>query len=73
MASNLEQRFTTVERKLSDLGRRIARIRLSRNLTQASLAREAGASVRSIKRLEAGGNVSLDTLVRVLAAIVARV
>ncbi|MCR8493419.1 helix-turn-helix domain-containing protein [Brucella anthropi] len=61
--------FTTVERELRDLGTRIARIRLSRNLTQASLARETGASVRSIKRLEAGENVSLDTLIRVLAAL----
>jgi transcriptional regulator with XRE-family HTH domain len=46
-----------------------ARIRLSRNLTQASLAEEAGASVRSIKRLEAGENTSLDTLIRVLGAL----
>lgn len=69
MAPILAQGFTTVERELRDLGTRIARIRLSRNLTQASLARETGASVRSIKRLEAGENVSLDTLIRVLAAL----
>ncbi|WP_440983390.1 helix-turn-helix domain-containing protein [Shinella sumterensis] len=69
MAPTLAQGFTTVERELRDLGTRIARIRLSRNLTQASLARETGASVRSIKRLEAGENVSLDTLIRVLAAL----
>ncbi|KLO28218.1 helix-turn-helix domain-containing protein [Mycobacterium haemophilum] len=60
---------TSIEDQLRDLGTRIARIRLGRNLTQASLAKEAGASVRSIKRLEAGENTSLDTLIRVLAAL----
>jgi transcriptional regulator with XRE-family HTH domain len=59
----------TVEGELRELGTRIARIRLGRNLTQASLARQAGASVRSIKRLEAGENTSLDTFIRVLAAL----
>ena len=51
------------------LGSRLAEIRLSRNLTQAQLAREAGASVPSIKRLEAGRNSSLDTVLRVLGAL----
>lgn len=59
----------TVEGHRRDLGARIARIRLSRNLTQANLALEAGASVRSIKRLEAGENISLDTFIRVLMAL----
>lgn len=52
---------TTVERVIRDLGRRIARIRLSRNLTQASLSHEADTSVRSIKWLEAGERMSLWT------------
>jgi transcriptional regulator with XRE-family HTH domain len=54
---------------IRELGSRIGRIRLSRNLTQANLAREAGASVSSIKRLEAGENTSLDTFIRVLMAL----
>src|SRR5690606_34091082 len=41
----------------------------SRNLTQASLARQAGTSVSSVKRMEAGGNTSLDTLLRVLGVL----
>lgn len=69
MASILDSNLATVEQELRELGTRIARIRLSRNLAQTSLAREAGASVRSIKRLEAGENVSLDTLIRVLGAL----
>lgn len=59
----------TVEGEQQDLGSRIARIRLSRNIPQAALARESGASLRSIRRLEAGENVSLDTLLRVLRAL----
>lgn len=69
MASSIDSSLATVERELHELGTRIARIRLSRNLTQASLARQPGASVRSIKRLEAGENVSLETLIRVLGAL----
>jgi len=51
------------------LCRRVERIRLSRNVTQAQLAREAGISVRTIGRLEKGQGVSLDTFIRVLAAL----
>lgn len=54
---------------LRELGGRLADIRLSRNLTQAQLANEAGVSLSSIKRLEAGQNTSLDTFLRVLRAL----
>ena len=59
----------TIEASLRALGERVARLRLSRNLTQAHVAREAGASVSSVKRLEAGENTSLDTLLRVLGVL----
>ena len=39
---------------LSELGGRIARIRLERNLTQAQLATQAGVGKRTVERLEAG-------------------
>lgn len=58
-----------IEASLQALGTRIARLRLSRNLTQARVAQASGASVSSIKRLEAGENTSLDTLLRVLGAL----
>ncbi len=58
-----------IEAALRALGERVAQLRLSRNLTQANVAREAGASVSSVKRLEAGGNTSLETLLRVLGAL----
>jgi transcriptional regulator with XRE-family HTH domain len=51
------------------LCRRLESIRLSRNMTQAQLAEEAGVSIRTIGRLEKGEGVSLDTFIRVLAAL----
>ena len=58
-----------VKGRAEALGARLAQIRLSRNLTQAQLAQDAGAALRTIKRLEAGDNVSLDTLFRVMGAL----
>ncbi len=69
MSPNQILATSTVDASLRDVGERLSKIRLSRNLTQASLAQDAGASVSSIKRLEAGENVSLDTFVRVLMAL----
>ena len=64
-----DQAIKTAEAIAQDIGARVAKIRLSRNLTQASLARSTGASVSSIKRIEAGDNTSLDTFIRVLMAL----
>ena len=46
--------FGTDEALLQEIGARIERVRLQRNLTQAALATEAGVSKRTIERLEAG-------------------
>lgn len=64
-----EKDSATIDAALRTLGERVSRLRLSRNLTQAWVAQEAGASVSSIKRLEAGSNTSLDTLLRVLGVL----
>lgn len=39
---------------LGILGRRLARVRLERNITQAELALQAGVSKRTVERLETG-------------------
>ncbi|MBK9991431.1 MAG: helix-turn-helix transcriptional regulator [Verrucomicrobia bacterium] len=39
---------------LRELGERLTRIRLERNLTQATLAEQAGVAKRTVERLEAG-------------------
>ncbi len=51
------------------LCKRLERIRLSRNTTQAQLADEAGVSPRTIGRLEKGLGVSMDTFIRVMKAL----
>jgi transcriptional regulator with XRE-family HTH domain len=63
------QRATTDRAALSDLGARLARQRLERNLTQDQLAREAGVSKRTVIRLEKGESTQLTNLVRVLRAL----
>ena len=45
----------TDEAILSELGGRLARVRLEQNLTQAQLAEQAGVSKRTVERLESGG------------------
>lgn len=54
---------------LAELGRRLARRRLDRNLTQAQLAERAGISPRTVVRLEAGESTQLTNLIRVLRAL----
>ncbi len=53
----------------SEIGRRVAKLRLARNITQQELAGEAGIGVRTIRRLEAGQATSLDSFLRVIIAL----
>ena len=52
-----------------ELGRRCRRQRLQANLSQLELAERAGASLSSIRRLEASGQSTLELLVRVAQAL----
>jgi len=54
---------------LEELGRRIARHRLNRNLTQEALATEAGISTPTLQRMERGRPSQTSSLVRVLRAL----
>ena len=54
---------------LTEIGQRLARHRLERNLTQAELAKEAGVSKRTLIRLEGGESTQLTNLIRVLRAL----
>ena len=53
----------------AEIGKRFARLRLARNVTQQMLAREAGIGLRTLRRLEAGQPTSFDTFLRVLIAL----
>lgn len=63
------QYSTNAPRVASELGRRLAQLRLSRNVTQKILAREAGIGLRTLRRLEAGQPTSLDSFLRVALAL----
>jgi transcriptional regulator with XRE-family HTH domain len=54
---------------LAELGLRLARVRLRKNLAQAELADEAGVSKRTLIRLEHGESTQLTNLIRVLRAL----
>lgn len=57
------------EAVLKEIGRRLARTRLERNLSQEQLALEAGVSKATIERLEAGEPVRSTSLIRALRAL----
>ena len=54
---------------LQALGRRLARHRLNRNLTQAALAAEAGVSTLTVQRIERGHSSQAANLIRILRAL----
>jgi transcriptional regulator with XRE-family HTH domain len=65
----IESRLTD-DAILGELGARVARTRLERNLTQAALAEEAGVSKRTVERLESGEVATqLSVFVRVCRAL----
>ncbi len=61
--------YLTDESALSELGMRLERIRLERNLTQRQLAAEAGVAYKAIQRIEAGESVKLTSFIRVLRGL----
>jgi transcriptional regulator with XRE-family HTH domain len=61
--------FKTPEELQSELGRRLQRLRLSRNLDQRTIAEKAGITRAALQNLEAGRGSSVKTLVRTLKAL----
>ena len=59
----------TDEATLHELGQRVARLRLDRDLTQQQLADEAGVSRHTLLRLEDGQSVTVTALLRVRRAL----
>lgn len=54
---------------LRELGARIERTRLERDLTQAQVADAASVGLNTLRRLEAGNGATLTNLIRVLRAL----
>lgn len=61
--------MTTPQQIEQEIGLRLARLRLARNVTQIDLAEKAGIGVRTLRRFEAGDPSTLDTFLRVAAAL----
>ena len=59
----------TDEAVLAELGARLERTRLERNLTQRALAADAGVERKALQRAEAGESVKLTSFVRILRAL----
>ncbi|TVP77305.1 MAG: XRE family transcriptional regulator [Puniceicoccaceae bacterium] len=63
-------RLMTDETVIREIGGRLARIRLDRDLTQADLADQAGVGVRTLQRLENGTAApQLNMFLRILRAL----
>lgn len=65
----MSEQNTPSARRALLLGTRLSAQRLGRDLTQRQLAHSAGISLNTVRRLEAGENVSLDSLIRTLEAL----
>ena len=61
--------YLTDDAVLSELGVRLERTRLERDLTQRDLATEAGVDRKAIQRIESGESVRLVSFIRVLRAL----
>jgi putative transcriptional regulator len=69
MALKLNSDSASSEQIEAALCQELAELRLARNMTQQQLAEQAGVSLRTIKRLEAGEGTSLDTFIRLLKVL----
>lgn len=69
MRNNINFSVASSQQIEEALGKQLRNIRLSRNITQSKLAKEAGVSTPTIGRLERGKGISLDTFIRVLIAL----
>jgi transcriptional regulator with XRE-family HTH domain len=69
MSDKIDFSIATSEQIAAFLCDRLEKVRLALNITQAQLAKESGVAVGTIRRLEQGKDVSLDTFIRVLMAL----
>ena len=58
----------STEAILSEIGERLTKQRIASGYTQASLARHADVSKRTIERLESGASIQMSTMIQILRA-----
>lgn len=61
--------ITTDAAVLAELGRRLERHRLERNLTQAEMAVEAGIGQATVQRAERGRSVQMTSMIKLLRTL----
>lgn len=66
---HIDWKLLTDDKVLDKLGSELRRMRLERNLTQATVAERAGVDRTTVVKLEAGSAVSVLILVQVLRAL----
>ena len=69
MANGMLRRNPTSRALRVELGRRLASLRLAKNVTQSALAKDAGIGLRTLRRIEAGQPSSLDSLLRLVSVL----
>ena len=69
MTHNVDFSIASSDAIMQALFERIEEIRLSRNVSQAALAKEAGVSRSTMTRLAQGRGISVDSFVRILIAL----
>ena len=69
MADRVAHGGTTSRSLRAELGARLARHRLARNVTQQVLAESAGIGLRTLRRIEAGEPSSVDSVLRVVLTL----
>ncbi|MES3007858.1 MAG: helix-turn-helix domain-containing protein [Pseudomonadota bacterium] len=69
MTINKISSLMTDDAILLETGRRLARQRVDRQLTQSALAEQAGVSKRTVERIEAGESAQLASVIRVLRVL----
>ena len=69
MASTKMGEAVTSRTLRAEFGRRLARQRLARNVTQAAVAESAGVGLRTLRRIEAGEPSGFDSVLRIAIAL----
>jgi len=69
MTHNIDFSIASSDAIINALFERVEKIRLSLNISQAALAKQAGVSRSTVTRLARGQNISVDSFVRILQAL----
>jgi transcriptional regulator with XRE-family HTH domain len=69
MQNKIDFSIATSDQIEGYLYNQLKNIRLTRNFTQAQLAKESGVAIGTIRRLEEGKSVSLNTFIRIMIAL----